>query len=114
MPHFVIHCSSSILSTHSEEVINEQLHLVAQATGLFAEGDIKVRVKPFKTYLVGNKTDDFIHVFAHIMSGRTREQKANLAKLMVTKLTEMFPHVAHVAMNVDEFEQATYCNKNML
>jgi len=48
MPHFVIDCSESILESHSEEQIIEQVHFVADSTDLFEEGDIKVRVNPFK------------------------------------------------------------------
>ncbi|GHE91915.1 5-carboxymethyl-2-hydroxymuconate Delta-isomerase [Thalassotalea profundi] len=114
MPHFVIDCSVSILSQHDESTINEQIHFTAHLTGLFDENDIKVRVNPFKTFLVGNKQEDFIHVFAHIMEGRTIEQKAKLSNVIVKKLAEMFPHVPNIAMNVCDFEKASYVNKAML
>jgi 5-carboxymethyl-2-hydroxymuconate isomerase len=114
MPHFVVDCSDNILSIHDEESINEQIHILANSTGLFEENDIKVRVNPFKSFLVGNKKEDFIHVFSNIMEGRTIEQKAMLSNVIVKKLTEMFPNVANIAMNVSDFEKATYCNKNML
>ncbi len=114
MPHFVVDCSKNILSIHSEQTINESIHKVAVSTGLFEEGDIKVRVNPFETYIVGNKRDDFIHVFTNIMEGRTTEEKANLSKLVVKKLTAMFPLVPNVAMNVRDFEKKTYFNKDML
>jgi 5-carboxymethyl-2-hydroxymuconate isomerase len=114
MPHFVLDCSQSVLASHHEEDIIEQVHHVAHATGLFDEGDIKVRLNPFKTFIVGNKQDDFIHVFAHIMQGRTTEQKANLSKEVVTKLVELFPDVTNIAMNISDFEKATYCNRAML
>ena len=58
MPHFVIDCSESILDCHSEEQIIEQVHIVADSTKLFEEGDIKVRVNPFKKYAVGNKREN--------------------------------------------------------
>lgn len=114
MPHFVMDCSQSVFNSHQEEVIIEQIHLVAHATELFDEGDIKVRINPYQKYSVGNKLEDFIHVFAHIMQGRTTEQKAHLSKQVVTKLVELFPNVPNIAMNVSDFEKATYCNKAML
>jgi 5-carboxymethyl-2-hydroxymuconate isomerase len=114
MPHFVVDCSDSILLIQDENIINEQIHMVAHSSGLFEESDIKVRVNPFKTYTVGNIKEDFIHVFSNIMEGRTTEQKAMLSKLIVKKLTEMFPKVRNIAMNVRDFEKATYCNKNMV
>ena len=114
MPHFVVDCSASVLSTHDEGTINEQIHIVANSTGLFDENDIKVRVNPFKNYIVGNRQEDFIHVFSNIMEGRTTDQKANLSKVIVKKLAEMFPQVPNIAINVRDFEKATYCNKSML
>ena len=114
MPHFVMDCSESVLKHHEEEFIIEQIHLVASSTGLFDENDIKVRVNSFQKYSVGNKREDFIHVFAHIMQGRTTEQKANLSKQIVAKLVSMFPDVPNVAMNISDFEKATYCNRAML
>jgi 5-carboxymethyl-2-hydroxymuconate isomerase len=114
MPHFVIDCSESILESHSEEQIIEQVHFVADSTDLFEEGDIKVRINPFKKYAVGNKKEDFIHVFANIMEGRSTEQKADLSKKVVQKLTSMFPHISKIAMNIRDFDKATYCNRDML
>lgn len=114
MPHFVIECASSILDVHDEMTINKAIHKVAHSTGLFVEGDIKVRVNPFGSYLVGNKQEPFIHVFTHIMQGRTTEQKAALSKAVVTMLNDKFPEVANIAMNINDFEKATYCNKAQL
>ncbi len=91
-----------------------EVHQVAVASGLFIESDIKVRVNPFTSCLVGNKQAPFIHVFTHIMQGRTTEQKAALSKAVVSKLHCMFTHVDNIAMNIDDFEKATYCNKNQL
>ncbi len=114
MPHFVLDCSADILQIHNEQTIAEQVHLTAYSTGLFVENDIKVRINPFTTYIVGNKKESFIHVFSHIMQGRTVEQKAQLSRLIVTKLTALFPSVPNIAMNISDFEKATYCNKNSL
>jgi len=107
-------CSESVFKFHDEEYIIEQIHLVANSTGLFDEGDIKVRVNPFRIYSVGNKREDFIHIFTHIMQGRTTEQKANLSQEVVTKLVALFPNIPNIAMNINDFEKATYCNRAML
>jgi 5-carboxymethyl-2-hydroxymuconate isomerase len=114
MPHFVMDCSETVLNLYEQKFICEQIHLVALDTGLFVESEIKVRLNPFKTYSVGNNKETFIHVFAHIMQGRTTIQKANLSKEVVAKLTNMFPSIEHIAMNIADFEKATYCNHAML
>jgi 5-carboxymethyl-2-hydroxymuconate isomerase len=114
MPHFILDCSARVLEGFSEEQIIEQVHLVANSTQLFEEDDIKVRVNPYQTYSLGNKKQDFIHVFAYIMEGRSTEQKADLSKRVVQTLASMFPKISKIAMNVYDFEKATYCNRDML
>ncbi|MCF7222941.1 5-carboxymethyl-2-hydroxymuconate Delta-isomerase [Marilutibacter chinensis] len=114
MPHFVIDCSQGMLRQHREEEILARLHHAASSTGLFDEPDIKVRVNPFRTCAVGGREEDFIHVFSYIMQGRTVEQRADLSKRMVSELVDMFPTVHRIAMNVAEFEKATYLNREML
>jgi 5-carboxymethyl-2-hydroxymuconate isomerase len=115
MPHFVIDCSSNILDIQKPEDILESVHQAATKTGLFEESDIKVRLNPFnENYLVGGKQEDFIHVFANIMEGRTTEQKANLSKEIVTVLNNMFSNITFVAINIRDFEKSTYCNKSMI
>ena len=114
MPHFVMDCSESVLKSHDEEFIIQQIHFAANSTGLFDEGDIKVRLNLFQKYSVGNKREDFIHVFAHIMQGRTNEQKAYLSEIIVAKLVALFPEFPNIAVNISHFEKATYCNRAML
>jgi 5-carboxymethyl-2-hydroxymuconate isomerase len=114
MPHFILDCSESILKIQTEEQILKEVFLVAASTGLFSEDDIKVRVHPFKTYSAGNKREDFVHVFAYIMEGRSTAQKADLSRKIVEKLTVLFPTVSRIAMNVIDFEKATYFNRDML
>ena len=90
------------------------MHSSAISTKLFHKSDVKVRVNFFKKYSTGDKKEDFIHVFANIMEGRSIEQKAHLSKTIVKDLALMFPLVPNIGTNVIEFERATYFNKNML
>lgn len=114
MPHFVIDCSPNVIAWKRVELILKEVHDVAESTGLFKPGDIKVRLRPFEYFNVANDRTDFIHVFGNIMEGRTAEQKADLSRRIVTKLKELFPNVSVISMNVTEFERATYCNLNLL
>ena len=114
MPHFITDCSESIFKLRPEESIIENIHLAAKSTGLFSEHDIKVRVHSFNKYSTGNNAVDFIHVFAHIMEGRTDEQKLNLSKIIVQGLVSIFPTVPNIGTNIIEFENSNYFNRNML
>lgn len=114
MPHFVIDCSENIISVKSPEEIIQKVYDTAEATLLFDKGDIKVRINPFKHYNVGNTKDDFIHIFANVMEGRTAVQKANLSKRIIKALKVMFPDVPVISINIRDFERASYCNKSMV
>ena len=114
MPHFVIDCSENIIQLKSPEEIIQKVYNTAESTDLFDKGDVKVRITPFKHYTIGNTQDDFIHVFANIMEGRTTDQKANLSKKIITALKLMFPEVPIISINIRDFEKNTYCNKSMV
>lgn len=114
MPHFVIDCSENIIQLKSPEEIIQKVYDAAESTGLFAKGDIKVRISPFKYYTIGNTKDDFIHVFSNIMEGRSEAQKKDLSKRIVSELKSMFPGVPFISINIRDFEEATYCNKTMV
>lgn len=114
MPHFVIDCSENILNLKSPKEIMQAVYDTAESTGLFDLGDIKVRINPFHYYNIGNTDDDFIHIFANIMEGRTTDQKSNLSNKIISQLKVMFPEVPILSINIRDFEKATYCNKSMV
>lgn len=114
MPHFIIDCSANIFSNVSVSEILEAVHDSTYASGLFLKEDIKVRVNPYKEFSVGGTKTDFIHVFGYILEGRTGEQKANLSKGVVKLLTVLCPAIEFIAMSVDEFAIAGYCNRRMV
>lgn len=114
MPHFIIHCSRSVVQRLKPEDFMQQVYDEAEATGLFTPNDVKVRLSPFEHYNIGNSKDDFIHVFANIMEGRTDEQKHDLSKRIVTRLKESFPDVPVISINVRDFEKASYVNRSMV
>lgn len=114
MPHFVIDCSEQIIKLKSPQDIIQKVYDASEATKLFIPEEIKVRINSFKNYTTGNTSDDFIHIFASIMEGRTIEQKANLSKKIVSELKAMFPEVPIISINIRDFEKATYCNKEMV
>ena len=114
MPHFIIHCSKSLLSTNSPDGLMQSVHNEAESTGLFASGDIKVRIQDFAYFNNGNSNTDFIHIFGNLMEGRTEAQKKNLSERIISKLKVEFPAVEIISINLRDFEKASYCNKSMV
>jgi len=114
MPHFIIDCSENIIQQKQPAEIMQIIYDAAESTGLFAENDIKIRIRPFGFFKLGKNKNDFIHVFGNIMEGRTTEQKAYLSKKIIEKLNELFPDISILSININEFEKSTYYNKAML
>lgn len=86
----------------------------AKASGLFARNDIKIRINPYTFYQLAEGKENFLHVFGHIMEGRSTEQKAALSKRIIERLNLLLPNLSILSMNISDFELATYCNKAML
>lgn len=114
MPHFIIECSENIIEQKAPEQIMQAVYDVAEAVGLFAVNDIKVRLHPYRYFRLGPGKKDFIHVFGSIMEGRSVDQKSNLAKRIIERLNEMFPEISFLSINIREFEKATYSNKALI
>src|SRR5687768_12217260 len=111
MPHFIIDCSEEIINQRTPDEIMTSVYGVADASGLFAPNDVKVRLRPYQYYQLGEGKKTFIHIFGYIMQGRTTEQKALLSEQIIRKLSMMFPDVSFLSISIDDFEAATYCNK---
>lgn len=114
MPHFIIECSENITQQKSPDEIMQAVYDVAEASGLFAANDIKVRLRPYQYFKLGRGKKDFIHIFGNIMEGRSIEQRASLSKKIIERLNEMFPDVPILSINIREFEKATYSNKALI
>jgi 5-carboxymethyl-2-hydroxymuconate isomerase len=111
MPHFIIECSQEVIE--QRDVLNtiHQVHEVAEDSGFFAPEAIKVRMRGYEEYTCGPQDENFIHVFASIMDGRTTSMKKTLSQAVVDRLVDLYPNVPNIAMNVWEFEKATYTKR---
>jgi 5-carboxymethyl-2-hydroxymuconate isomerase len=114
MPHFIIDCSENIIQQKSADEILQAVYEIAEATELFAENDIKVRLRTYRYFRLGKNKKDFIHIFGNIMEGRSTEQKANLSKKIIEGLNNMFPDLSILSISIREFERATYSNKALI
>jgi 5-carboxymethyl-2-hydroxymuconate isomerase len=113
MPHLVLDCSESILRLADPDALLRSVYAAAESTGLFARsgvGGIKVRLNPYRHYVNVDNHEHFVHVFAHLMEGRTQEQKRQLSAAIVRTLKELLPSVDILSVNVRDFEKATYGN----
>lgn len=114
MPHFIIECSQDILRQRTPDELLDAVYETADATGLFAPNDIKVRLQHYQYYRLGAGKKNFLHVFGYIMEGRTTEQKADLSRQITSLLSELLPDISFLSVSISDFEAATYSNKALI
>lgn len=114
MPHFIVECTERTIPDDQMDLVISVVHELAIESDLFNEADVKIRIRRTDNGWVGGEDQEFIHVFCHIMEGRSIEQRKTLSNSLVEGLANMFPQVSAVAANIYEFEKATYTNRKML
>ena len=114
MPHFIIECSQDILRQRTPDELLDTVYETADATGLFAPNDIKVRLQHYQYYRLGAGKKNFLHVFGYIMEGRTTEQKADLSRQITSLLSELLPDISFLSVSISDFEATTYSNKALI
>lgn len=114
MPHFTIECSENVLFVKTPEEIMAAVYEAAEATKLFRDNDIKVRLIPYKFYMLGKGKADFIHIVGNIIEGRTEVERSDLSKTIVTRVNELFPQASFISIYINEFALATYSNKSLI
>ena len=75
---------------------------------------VKVRILPFSDFTVDGEPQDFVHIYAHIMQGRTEYQKKDLADRIIRALQEKLPNVPVLSINIDEFRKGVYSNQDLV
>lgn len=114
MPHCVIHCPSLFMKEVDISALMAAVYHAAESSGLFKQGDIKVRILPTEYYLLGHTSEIFAHLECSLLSDRTLEQRQNLAQLLTKALCESLPGVEMLSVEVREIVKAAYCNREAL
>ena len=92
MPHLTIQVTPNVIIAHKESFL-KALNQALWDSGHFAKPpDIKARIIPIETFLVGVADDEQVHgfVYAHlkIMSGRDEVIRHQLAELLTVAIEE--------------------------
>ena len=92
MPHLTIQATPNVMIPHAESLL-KTLNNALWETGHFKQAtDIKARILPVNTFLVGVEDDEQEHgfIYAHLklMSGREASVRDSLAQLLVTTIEE--------------------------
>ena len=90
MPHLTIQATPNVIIPHEESLL-KALNQALWDSGYFGKPtDIKARILPLDTFLVGVEDDEQEHgfIYAHfkLMAGRGSEVRDKLAQLLVTTI----------------------------
>jgi len=90
MPHLTIQATSNVSINHKESLL-KTLNKVLWDSGHFGKPtDIKTRMIPIDTFLVGveddERTNGFIYANLTIMTGRSLDIRNQLAELLITTI----------------------------
>jgi len=98
MPHFIIEHSDN-LHVQTDELV-ATIHQTAIGTALFDLTTVKTRANAFSHFQLGNGKAGFVHIQAHIMSGREIEQKQYLCDSLLFALENLLGHDYQLSVHI--------------
>ena len=108
MPHLIIEYAQDMEVEEKVPAMLNAVHNAAVASGLFDEGNIKVRAIPLVHYRFGKGRDPFIHAQLRIQVGRNQDQKKALSNAVLKTLREQNWPAGMITVEVVEMDTATY------
>ena len=108
MPHLVIEYSREDYGSEGAASMLRAAHDGALASGLFTEGDIKVRAYACDHCLVGGAPGSFIHVTVFLLSGRDAATQKKLAETVLDHLTEAGFSPSSLSVDCRGMDRAVY------
>ncbi len=91
MPHFIIDCSEDILQLKTAGEIMNVVYEAADATGLFAPNDIKVRLQPYQYYRLAEHKKTSCMSSDTLWKDELRNRKPAYQDRSVSGLRNCFP-----------------------
>lgn len=111
MPHCLVEGARSLEKILAPGELVALVHDAAMGTGLFKEGEVKVRLSLYDHYSVGGSQSDFVHVIFYLLAGRTDEQKKVLSMAIVRSLVERLPEVESISLDVRDMRREAFSNR---
>lgn len=108
MPHLIIEYARDMNIDDKVPAMLNAVHNAAVSTGLFDEGNIKVRALPLEYYRFGKGRDPFVHAQLRIQMGRNPEQKKNLSNTVLKALCDQGLPTGMITVEVVEMDTTSY------
>ena len=121
MPHVIVEYSANIESEVSPQLLVEEMHAAAIASGIADVAGFRTRAERRDVYRVGegSPANGFVHIVARIRHGRSLEQRRALAQtLMAAADTALEPAFAArplaLSVEVHEIDPETRLMRNTM
>ncbi|WP_147378763.1 5-carboxymethyl-2-hydroxymuconate Delta-isomerase [Motilimonas pumila] len=111
VPHVLIEYSQQLESQLSHAALMSDVHQVLVSSDLFQPQDIKVRMRDCCHAIIGGEHSRFIHVEVVMWQGRDFSQKKTLSNAILALLTESFPDVAAMSVDIRDCDKQTYSKR---
>jgi len=108
MPHCVIEYSAQAADCYPVADLIEAAQLAMIGSGLFGGDDVKTRSVRYDDFVTGNGAEAFAHLTIRILSGRTQQQRIALSECVVGRLSEQFPELEEITVEIREMERESY------
>lgn len=111
MPHCLIEGARTLEHHICADELLTLVHGTVMDSGLFKEGEVKVRLSLYDHYSVGGSQAEFVHVIIYLLAGRSDEMKKALSMAVVGALVERLPAVENVSMDVRDMRREAFSNR---
>jgi len=108
MPSLLIEYSGSLTEQVTPEILMDKVFEGAKASNSFPPEAIKIRMLPRPIFCLHGKCADFLHVSAHILSGRTEQQKIEISKAILEPLKTLDLRSVSVSVEIVDIHRASF------
>jgi 5-carboxymethyl-2-hydroxymuconate isomerase len=106
MPHIVIEYSE-VLQPFAKSVLRA-VHQEVTDSGLFDAQAVKGRAMAYDVVQLPEGACNFMHITVSILSGRTQEERTQLANSVFVAARAMTSEIDRLSVNIHEMEKTTY------
>lgn len=101
MPHMLIEYTHGLTTRAEPKQLVEAVYQGACVSELFNNDFVKTRAVALDVYQSGATQNDFLHVTAKILVGRTAQQKKTLSAAILDQLQKLLGDVAPLTVTVE-------------
>jgi 5-carboxymethyl-2-hydroxymuconate isomerase len=108
MPNFIIEYSAPLSSQVSDDELMDKVFVGAKNSGHFPPEAVKIRTQKRDSFRLHGNQRDFLHVSAHILSGRTDAQKTEISNAVIAELKTLSLNSVFLSVEIVDIHRASF------